>query len=136
MGISKYNAEGYYDPTAYEGVRRAEKNMKKLKITYPTGHMEINLDYFFLCTLDKARKLFSLIYRYSSEIDKDRLQKFFIDKEEEYYVEMSKYADKAASHPEKSTEHCENLSKFKKARRLYQRIKRNREIFEMGRDGR
>ncbi|WP_026478188.1 hypothetical protein [Alkaliphilus transvaalensis] len=136
MGISKYNAEGYYDPTAYEGVRRAEESMKVLKIVYPTGYMEINLDYFFPCTLDKARKVCSLIHRYSTESDKDRLQKYLQGKERMYYSKMSKYADKASSYPENSKEHREYLSKFKEARRLHQRIKRNREIFEMGRDSR
>ena len=76
MGISKYNADGYYDPTAYEGIRQADASARKLKITYPTGYMELNLDYFFPCTLDKARKVFSLIHRYSSGADKDRMLAF------------------------------------------------------------
>ena len=29
MGISKYNAEGYYDPTAYRAVKEIEKEQKK-----------------------------------------------------------------------------------------------------------
>ena len=29
MGISKYNAEGYYDPTAYGAVKEIEKEQKK-----------------------------------------------------------------------------------------------------------
>lgn len=136
MGISKYNAEGYYDPTAYEGLKRAEESMKVLKIIYPTGFMEINLENFFPCTLDKAKKVFSLIHRYSSEADKDRLQGFFMDKEARFYSKMSKYADKASSYPENSKEHREHLSKFKEARRLHQRIRRNREIFETGRASR
>lgn len=136
MGISKYNAEGYYDPTAYEGLKRAQESMKKMKITYPTGYMEINLDNFFPCTLDKARKVFSLIHRYSSESDKDRLHEFFVGKEGRFYSKMSIYADKASSYPENSKEHRDYLSKFKETRRLHQRIKRNRELFLTGRGSR
>lgn len=73
MGISKYNAEGYYDPTTYEGIRKADADAKKFKIVYPTGFMELNLTNFFPCTLDKARKVFSLIHKYSSKEDKQRL---------------------------------------------------------------
>ena len=29
MGISKYNSEGYADPTAHEAVRNVEKELKK-----------------------------------------------------------------------------------------------------------
>lgn len=76
LGISKYNAEGYYDPTAYEGIRKADADARKFKIVYPTGFMELNLTNFFPCTLDNARKIFSLIHKYSTEKDKQRLLHF------------------------------------------------------------
>jgi len=133
LGISKYNGEGYYDPTAYEGIKRFEESMKMMKINYPTGYMEINIDNYFPCNLDKAKKVFSLIHRYSTELDKDRLQEFFVEKEGRFYSKMSQYANKASSYPENSKEHREYLSRFKEARRLHQRIRRNREIFEVGR---
>ena len=135
MGISKYNAEGYYDPTAYEGIRQADANARKLKINYPTGYMELNLDYFFPCTLDKARKVFSLIHRYSSEADKDRLIAFLHSLESRYFAEMQKCAHKATSYPAKSGECREYTSRFKEARRLRQRTARNIEFFTAGREG-
>ena len=135
MGISKYNAEGYYDPTAYEGLRQADVNARKLKITYPTGYMELNLDYFFPCPLDKARKVFSLIHRYSSGADIDRLLAFLHGLERRYFAQMQEYADKATSHPAKSEECREYTSRFKEARRLRQRTARNIELFTAGREG-
>lgn len=134
MGISKYNAEGYYDPTAYEGIRQADANARKLKIKYPTGYMELNLDYFFPCTLDKARKVFSLIHRYSSEVDKDRLLAFLYGLESRYGAQMQEYADKAMYYPEKTEEYREYTSRFKEARRLRQRTSRNIELFTAGRE--
>ena len=134
MGISKYNAEGYYDPTAYEGIRQADANARKLKINYPTGYMELNLDYFFPCPLDKARKVFSLIHRYSSEADKDRLIAFLYGLESRYGAQMQEYADKAMYYPAKSEECREYTSRFKEARRLRQRTSRNIELFTAGRE--
>ena len=135
MGINKYNAEGYYDPTAYEGLRNAEAEARKLKINYPTGYMELNLDCFFPCPLDKARKIFLLIHKYSSEADKDRLIVFLHGLESRYFAQMQKCADKATSYPAKSEECREYTSRFKEARRLRQRTARNIELFTAGREG-
>jgi len=135
LGINKYNAEGYYDPTAYEGLRNAEAEARKLKINYPTGYMELNLDCFFPCPLDKARKIFLLIHKYSSEADKDRLIVFLHGLESRYFAQMQKCADKATSYPAKSEECREYTSRFKEARRLRQRTARNIELFTAGREG-
>lgn len=135
MGISKYNVEGYCDPTAYEGIRNAEADARKLKINYPTGYMELNLDYFFPCAMDKARKAFSLIHKYSSEADKDRLLAFLHGLENRCFAQMQKCADKATSYPAKSEECREYTSRFKEARRLRQRTAKNIELFTAGREG-
>lgn len=134
MGISKYNAEGYYDPTAYEGIRKADADARKFKIVYPTGFMELNLTNFFPCTLDKARKVFSLIHKYSPGKEKQILLHFLQGLENEYAMEMMECAEKAMSYPEKSTEYRKYNSKFKEARRLRQRAARNIELFNAGRE--
>ena len=135
MGISKYNAEGYYDPTAYEGIRQADANARKLKINYPTGYMELNLDCFFPCPLDKARKVFALIHRYSLEADKDRLLAFLHGLEHRYFTQMQEYANEAAAYPANSDKWREYTVKFKEAMRLRQRTAKNIELFIAGRDG-
>ena len=135
MGINKYNAEGYYDPTAYEGIRRAEADTGKLKIVYPTGYMELNLEGFFPCPLDKARKVFSLIHRHSPEPDKDSLLAFLRRLEKRYLAQMQEYANKAAAYPANSDKWREYNAKFKEAMRLRQRAAKNRELFIAGRDG-
>ena len=135
MAINKYNAEGYYDPTAYEGIRRAEADAGKLKIVYLTGYMELNLEGFFPCSLDKARKVFSLIYRYSPEPDKDRLLAFLCRLEKRYFAQMQEYANEAATYPANSDKWREYTVKFKEAMRLRQRTAKNIELFIAGRDG-
>ncbi len=134
MGISKYNAEGYYDPTAYEGIRQADADARKLKITYPTGYIELNLDYFFPCTRDKARKIFPLIHRYSSESDKHRLLTFLIEKTDFYSLQMQEFANMAASHQAQSKEFRELVSRFKEARLFRQRTNMNIEMLNVGRN--
>lgn len=136
MRISKYNAEGYYDPTAYEGIRQAEADAGKLKIVYPTGYMELNLSGFFPCDMDKARKVFSLIHRYSPEPDKDRLLAFLRRLERRYSAKMQEYAEEAAACPAYSSKCREYTSKFKEAMRLRQRTAKNIELFTAGRNGR
>ena len=133
MGISRYNAEGYYDPTAYEGIRQAEADDGKLKIVYPTGHMELKLEGFFPCSLDKARKVFSLIHRYSSESDKDRLLAFLHALEDRYFAQMLEYADKATCCPPSGDDCRDYTSRFKEARWLRQRTAKNIELFIAGR---
>lgn len=135
LGISRYNAEGYYDPTAYEGIRRADADAGKLKIVYPTGYMELNLEGFFPCPLDKARKVFSLIYRYSPEPDKDRLLVFLRRQEKRYFAQMQEYANEAAAYPANSDKWREYTAKFKEAMRFRQRAAKNIELFIAGRDG-
>lgn len=134
MGISRYNAEGYYDPTAYEGIRQADADDRKLKITYPTGYMELNLDWFFPCSPDKARKVFSLIHRYSPETDKGRLLAFLHNLEGRYLAQMREYADKAMSCPPNGDDCRDYTSRFKEARWLRQRTAKNIELFTAGRD--
>lgn len=97
--------------------------------------MELNLDCFFPCILDKARKVFSLIHKYSSEADKDRLLAFLHGLESRCFAQMQEYADKATSQPEKSEECRRYTSRFKEARRLRQRTARNIELFTAGRKG-
>jgi hypothetical protein len=134
LGISKYNAEWYYDPTAYEGIRQADADARKLKITYPTGYMELNLDCFFPCTRDKARKIFPLIHRYSSESDKHRLHTFLMRKANICSLQMQEFAKKAASHPLQSKECRELISRFKEARLFRQRTNMNIEMLNAERD--
>ncbi len=136
MGTSKYNAEGYYDPTAYEGIRRAEADAEKLTIVYPAGCMELNLEGFFPCSLDKARKIFSLIYRHSSESDKEKLLSFLHKLEKRYFSQMQEYAELAGAYPARSVTSRDYIAKFKEARWLWQRTVRNTKQFIARRDGR
>lgn len=43
MGISRYNAEGYHDPTAHLAVCHVEAEEKILHLSYPNGCMDIQL---------------------------------------------------------------------------------------------
>lgn len=69
MGISRYNSEGYADPTAYEAIR----NIGIFRVDHPTGCIQIKVDSFFPCTTAKARKLFRLVRDYCSKAQQDEL---------------------------------------------------------------
>ena len=136
MEISKYNAEGYYDPTAYEGICRAEGYAWKLKIIYPAGCLELALKDFFPCTLAKARKVFYLIHKYSPESDKDKLIKFLRNLSDGDSIKMQDYAAKAASYPKNSDKRSGYALKVKKARHLRQKTVKNLQLFTDMRDKR
>jgi hypothetical protein len=63
MGVNKYNAEGYFDPTAYEALTNIEKEMKKsafktlIYICSPySGNVDVNVkkaQHFCLFAIDK-----------------------------------------------------------------------------------
>lgn len=59
MGLSKYNSEGYYDPTAYEGLKGFEESMKVIKLNGPDGYIEMCLDEFFLVVMTRLKSYLS-----------------------------------------------------------------------------
>ena len=69
MGISRYNSEGYADPTAYEAIRSIET----FRVDHPNGYIEVNLETFFPCTNTKAKKLFRLVRDNCSEAQQEEL---------------------------------------------------------------
>lgn len=104
MGIGKRNGEGYYDPTAYAGIRLAEPKQEKesVNLVYKNGRMELYIHEFFPCTAAVARRVFPLIRRYAKVEDKERLRRFLKIKAQEHSGKMAAFTDKAASLPEKS----------------------------------
>lgn len=134
LGINKFNAEGYTDPTAYEGIRNAEADAGKLKITYPSGFLELNLNQFFPCTSDKAEKVFSLVHKYSSDSDKKKLLAFLRSLESRYFSRIMKYGSKASRCPEKSEEHRAYISRLKTAKQQHHAVIKNIQLFTAGRN--
>ena len=56
MGINKYNAEGYYDPTAYEALVRIEKEAKRDRSFRPVVYVCSPLSGDILGNQEKARR--------------------------------------------------------------------------------
>ena len=125
MKISRYNSEGYYDPTAYDALN----NISTLVIKYPTGYMELKMDRFFPCTVNKANKLFSLFSKYASKEDKNRLITYLKELVQEYELQIEENIAKANKYPFTSKEAKRYITKFKKAQTLKRRAIRNIEIF-------
>lgn len=128
MGISRKNGEGYPDPTAHIAVRNVETDAKKLKINYPTGYIELNLDRFFPCTVKTARKVFKLICTYCSQSEKSRLLLYLKQREKNYQAQKKMYLAQECT--AKTNADKEKLGKrVCECERLSQRIHRNIDIF-------
>lgn len=128
MGISYKNGSGYPDPTAYLAVQNIEADEKILHIQYPTGYMDLKMDAFFPCTVDRARKVFKLICMYCSKSDKDRLLRFLKNKEKHYQAQEQTFLQQekcAGSHSEKER----FAIRARECERLAQRTRRNIEMF-------
>lgn len=123
------NEEQQYDDVANE-----IKDKELFKIVHPTGWIEINIEKFFPCTLTKARKIFSLINRYSSTEVKKALLLILQEKESRYAASMTEYAAKITLYQAKLKEARFYTARFKEAKRLRQRMERNIEIFLSGRE--
>lgn len=128
MGISRYNSEGYYDPTAHLAIRTMEQKDKVLRISYPTGYMDIRLDAFFPCTIKKARKIFRLVQSYSSFEDKKRILSCLRGKEQKYKSQIQTFSGKLAASQEKA-EMQKWDARLGEAKRLLHRTQRNIELF-------
>lgn len=129
MGIGRNNGEGYYDPTAHYAIRNMEEQEKVLRITYPSGYMDIRLEAFFPATLDRARKLFRLVGRYSSEEDKRRIQNCLCKKEKRYQSQMQTF-ERNAGQAEKKGDKRYWDSRFREAEHLLKRTRRNMELLQ------
>lgn len=128
MGISYKNGSGYPDPTAYLAVQNIEADEKILHIQYPTGYMDLKMDAFFPCTVERARKVFKLICLYCSKSDKARLLRFLENKEKHYKAQKQTFLQQqkcAASHAEQE----ELNRRIRESERLAQQTRRNIEIF-------
>lgn len=99
MGISYRNGSGCADPTAFQAVRNMEREEKTLHIEYPAGYMDLYMNTFFPCTVDRARKVFKLMKAYSSEEDKQKLlrhlnmQLKLFENQKKSYAEMALHAE-------------------------------------------
>ena len=88
MGIHYYNNSGYADPTAYEAIKNVEEGEKRLRVAYPSGHIDLRLERFFPCTLEKAKKLFRLMNKTSSKADQMKLYKFLLQHEAKFKAQV------------------------------------------------
>lgn len=134
MGIGKRNGEGYYDPTAYAGIKLAEPKQEKetVRLVYKNGRMELYIHEFFPCTAAVARRVFPLIRRYAKEEDKERLRQFLKIKAQEHSGKMAAFTDKAVSLPEKSEGWHFYRAKAREERMRYNQAVKNLAFLESG----
>lgn len=131
MGISRTNGEGYPDPTAHIAVRNVESDAKKLKINYPTGYIELNMERFFPCPQVKAKKAFRLIHRYCTQSDKARLLDF-MTRRVTYFEDRETECMKNAASADHAYEYKYHITQAKEAARQREMLQRNIGNFKEG----
>lgn len=128
MGISYKNSSGYPDPTAYSAVQNIEAEEKMLHIQYPTGYMDLRLDAFFPCTVDRAKKVFKVICQYCPQEDKDRFLRFLREKARRYDAQIRTFEQKRDASTDTSEIKALN-NRIRDCARMKSRLNRNIELF-------
>ncbi len=121
MGISRYNSEGYADPTAYEALR----NIDVFRVDHPTGYIEVKVDSFFPCTNAKAKKLFRLVRNNCSKAQQDELLAALVRKAKSCLEEAMSLEGSLDELPRDPQEYRERLRKFKALTRQHTQLTRN-----------
>ena len=121
MGVNRYNAEGYCDPTAYDAIRNSER----FRISYPTGYMELNVENFFPCPVEKGKKVFRLVREHCTAIQQEELLAILLRKAKGYAdkaLELDRRLDNGSL---SGKEYDDLYSQLKSAQRQHERITRN-----------
>lgn len=104
--------------------------MERIRIEYETGWMELNIEAFFPCTVQKARKVFPLISRYCSDADKKELLSILREMTDGYQALCDIYQQKASAFfwNEKQRKHW--MVEYRKTDTLRKRMLKNIEVFK------
>lgn len=121
MGISRYNAEGYADPTAYEAIR----NIESFRVDHPAGYIEVNIDRFFPCSVTKGKKLFKLVRLYCSQERQDELLATLVRKAKFCAEEAMRLEGSLDEVPCDPQEYQKRLRRFKALTRQHTQLARN-----------
>lgn len=92
--------------------------MDVLRIDYDTGYMELNVEAFFPCTMQKARIIFPLIGRWCSDSVKAELMAEFNELAEGYESLCRMYEER------------QQKAQYNRTMVLYKRMKRNMEYLK------
>ena len=121
MGINKFNAEGYHDPTAYEAIKNAET----FRVVHSHGYLELNTERFFPCTLEKGKKVFRLIRENCTETQKNDLLAILLRKAKSYAdkaLELDRRLDDSTLDEK---EYADVFSQLRQVKKQHERITRN-----------
>lgn len=102
--------------------------MEVLRVEYETGYMELIVDGFFPCPVQKMRKATWLINRYCSDETKAELLHALREKADGYTALCKTYRQKMVELPEGSSEYRYLKAQFNKEEILRKRTERNIEM--------
>jgi hypothetical protein len=117
-----------------EVIPRVKDKSVSLKIWYPSGYMELYLDYFFPCSIDVARRVFPLLQMYASELEKEKLVQYLKDQDHYYLTQMIDYYGKLDGSTNESREFYEYQVKYDGLKQMREMINTNLVMFLDGRD--
>lgn len=127
---TKYNSEGYRDPTAQMGIGLAEPEQTRqiVRLTYRNGRMELYVKEFFPCTIAVGRKIFPLVKKFAGKKDIDNLRMFLEMEVSEHREKYQEFARRRSLEREGSKQFHFYNARSREELTLYKRAKSNLEM--------
>lgn len=127
---TKYNSEGYRDPTAHMGISLAEPEQSRqiVRLAYRNGRMELYVKEFFPCTIAVGRKIFPLIRKFARKKDIENLRMFLEMEVSEHSEKYMDFSRRKALEQEGSKMYQFYNARSREEQVLYKRAKSNLEM--------
>lgn len=105
--------------------------MERIHIDHDSGYLDLNIEAFFPCSLQKARKVFKLINRCCPYGDRAALRAELLELAKGYEAMCQMYEDKISTLPPGSKEIKPWAAELRKTVTLRKRLRRNIDLLEV-----
>ncbi len=99
--------------------------MERIRINHDSGYLDLNIEAFFPCTIQKAKKVFPLINRFCPCGDRAALMAELTELEKGYEALYQMYEEKISALPPGSREAKRWNTELRKTVTLRKRLRRN-----------
>lgn len=105
--------------------------MKHLRINHASGYIDLYVDAFFPCPLQKARKVFQLINQWCPQEKRQELMEYLLERAQAYEASIERNTQQLQRFPMPRMKEREFLQDIQRNRRLLRRLQRNMEYLEV-----
>ena len=105
--------------------------MEHLRINHASGYIDLYVDTFFPCPLQKARKVFRLINQWCPQEERQELMEYLLERAQAYEASIESNTQQLQLSLMPHMKKREVLKDIPRRRRLLRRLQRNMEYLEV-----